>query len=60
MQVLEQVPKAKGVLVTAGGNGSAYAFRDPSGGKPLTNRVRAEILPGLYHSYCARQGGRVG
>lgn len=39
-QVLNKVPKAKGVLVTAGGNGSSYAFRDPAGGKPITNRVR--------------------
>lgn len=39
------VPKAKGVLVTAGGNGSSYAFRDPAGGKPITNRVCAACLP---------------
>lgn len=38
-QVLEFLPKAKGVLVTAGGRGSAYAFKGSNGQPPLTNRV---------------------
>ena len=38
-QVLAHLPNARGVLVTAGARGSAYAFR-PAGGKAtLTARV---------------------
>jgi hypothetical protein len=38
-QVLDQLPHARGVLVTAGARGSAYAFRPANGKTPLTGRV---------------------
>jgi fructokinase len=38
-RVLECLPKAKGVLVTAGGEGSAYAFKGPDGKADLRGRV---------------------
>jgi sugar/nucleoside kinase (ribokinase family) len=31
VQVLEQLPQARGVLVSAGEKGSSYAFRSPGG-----------------------------
>jgi len=38
-QVLERLPEAKGVLVTAGALGSAYCFRGPGGKQDLAGRV---------------------
>jgi len=37
--VLERLPEAKGVLVTAGALGSAYCFRGPGGKQDLAGRV---------------------
>lgn len=37
--MLECTPKAKGVLVTAGGQGSSYAFKGAGGKIDLTGRV---------------------
>jgi hypothetical protein len=39
LQVLECLPKAKGVLVTAGGEGSSYAFKGANGKVDLRGRV---------------------
>lgn len=38
-QVLECLPNSKGVLVTAGGQGSSYAFKGAGGKIDLTGRV---------------------
>ena len=38
-QVLEELPGARGVLVTAGANGSSYAFRGADGGPGLRGAV---------------------
>ena len=38
-QVLEQLPEAQGVLVTAGALGSAYCFRGSGGKLDLSGRV---------------------
>jgi len=49
-QVLVHLPNARGVLVTAGARGSAYAFR-PTGGKPpLTARVPVLKVRALLQS----------
>lgn len=39
MQVLDRFPSVKGLLVTAGGKGSSYAFRGLEGKSDLTGRV---------------------
>ena len=53
LQVLECLPKAKGVLVTAGGEGSSYAFKGAGGKVDLRGRVpvlkvQLQHAPGVH------------
>lgn len=49
LQVLECLPKAKGVLVTAGGEGSSYAFKGANGKVDLRGRVPV-LKVGPHHA----------
>lgn len=46
------MPKAKGVLVTAGAQGSAYAFKGAGGKIDLTGRVPVLKVRGQARSTC--------
>ncbi len=57
-QVLERLPEAKGVLVTAGARGSAYCFRGAGGKLDLSGtvpvlRVSVQDTTGAGDAYLA-------